>query len=202
MAATALVGVPAGRRDARAHRRAPRHVGAGARCRRGESSARSTTRVSLHSRGRSWQNDTSYEVRAAALTALIQRDSTNRHALIVQGLATPSYRDVIQNAALVGVARSNDTALVDDVQRIVGDQELPARVLGALGGRGNQHALDVLVSDLNDSRAWVRQWALAGFSSIPPAQRLTALRGAEPSLKYPETRAAVQRAIDALNARR
>ncbi len=87
--------------------------------------------------------------------------------------------------------------MIADVQRVIGDQELPAQVLGALARRGSQHAIDVLTANLNDERAWVRQWSLAGFASIPPMQRLAALRGAEPSLKFADTREAVRRAIAA-----
>src|SRR5882762_6124702 len=42
-----------------------------------------------------FQTDPSYEVRAAALTALVRADSTARDSAIAWGLATPSYQDVI-----------------------------------------------------------------------------------------------------------
>lgn len=145
-----------------------------------------------------WQHDSSYEVRASALSSLTRLDAVNRHALVLQGLATPSYRDAIQNAALVAIVRSNDTSMMADVQRVAGDQSLPTRVLATFAARGNQHALDLLVSDLNDDRAWLRKWALDAFSSFRPPQRLTALESALPRITHPDTRAAVQRAIDAL----
>ena len=145
-----------------------------------------------------WQRDSSYTVRASALGSLARLDSANRRALLLQGLSTPSYRDAIQNAALVAIARSNDTSLIADVQRVVGDQSLPARVLAAFAARGNQHALELLVANLNDDRAWVRTWTLGAFGSLDPNRRLTTLEGALPRLTHPDTRAAVQRAIDAL----
>ena len=145
-----------------------------------------------------WQRDSSYAVRAAALASLARLDTANRHALIQQGLSTPSYQSAIQNAALVAIARSNDTSMIADVQRVVGDQSLPARVLATFAARGNQHALDLLIGDLNDDRGWVRKWSLEAFSSIDPTRRLTTLEGALPRLTHPDTRAAVQRAIDAL----
>ena len=145
-----------------------------------------------------WQRDSSYEVRASALASLARLDTANGRTLIRQGLATPSYRDVIQNAALVAIARGNDTSMIGDVQRVVGDQSLPARVLATFAARGNQHGLDVLIGDLNDDRGWVRKWALDAFSSIDPARRLTALESALPKLTHADTRAAVQSAIEAL----
>jgi hypothetical protein len=74
-------------------------------------------------------------------------------------------------------------------------------VLAAFAARGNQHALDVLTADLDDDRAWVRGWALAGFGSLAPAQRLTAFLAALPKLTHADTRAAVQRTIAALEKR-
>ena len=60
--------------------------------------------------------DSSYNVRAAALASLARLDTANRRALVREGLTTPSYRDAIQTAALVAIARANDTALIADVQ--------------------------------------------------------------------------------------
>jgi hypothetical protein len=151
---------------------------------------------------RAWDADSSYSVRASALGALMQIDSAGRRALIASGLATPSYRDAIQNAALVGIARSNDTSFIDATQAIVGDQQLPSRVLGALASRGNAHALAALSADLDDSRAWVRQWALSAMDALPRAQRLAAFQAAEPKLTHADTRDAVKRAIASLNPAR
>jgi aminopeptidase N len=148
-----------------------------------------------------WQRDSSYAVRAAGLTWIARLDPAGRRDVLRQGLTTPSYQDAIQNAALTTIARTNDTSMIADVQRVIGEQQLPARVLGAFAARGNQHALDVLTADLNDDRAWVRGWALAGFGSLAPAQRLTAFLAALPKLTHADTRAAVQRTIAALEKR-
>jgi aminopeptidase N len=145
-----------------------------------------------------WQADSSYTVRASALTSLARLDPANRHALLLQGLSIPSYRDAIQNAALIAIVRSNDTSMIADVQRVVGDQSLPARILAAFASRGNQRALDLLVTDLNDDRSWVRSWALGAFGGIDPSRRLSALESALPRITHADTRAAVQRAIDTL----
>jgi aminopeptidase N len=149
-----------------------------------------------------WNSDTSYSVRAAALASVAQLDSAGRTAAIAAGLSTPSYRDEIQNAALVAIARSNDTSFIAAVQAIVGDQQLPARVLGAFASRGSAHAVALLATDLDDSRTWVRQWTLQALGGLPAAQRLSLLQTAEPKLTHADTRAAVQRMITALSSRR
>jgi aminopeptidase N len=145
-----------------------------------------------------WSGDSSYAVRAAALGSMIRLDTAGRAALIRQGLATPSYQSVIENAALSGIARSNDTTFIGDVQKLVGDETLPLRVLAALAARGSGHALDQLTADLDDSRAWVRGWALNAFAALPPALRLSTLQAAQPKLTHADARERVQRAIDQL----
>jgi hypothetical protein len=80
----------------------------------------------------------------------------------------------------------------------VGDQSLPARVLATFAARGNQHAFDLLTSDLNDERVWVRNWTLGAFGAFSPGRRLPALEAALPRVTRPDARAAVQRAIDRL----
>jgi aminopeptidase N len=145
----------------------------------------------------------SYAVRASALASMIRLDTAGRAALIRQGLTTPSYRDAIQNAALTSIARNNDTAFIGDVQRLIGDQALPLRVLATLAARGSAHALDLLTTDLDDSRAYVRGWALTAFGALPAAQRLSALQTAEPKLTHADIRQRVLRTIEQLrNPRR
>ncbi|HEY4217131.1 MAG TPA: M1 family aminopeptidase [Gemmatimonadaceae bacterium] len=138
-----------------------------------------------------WASDSSYIVRAAGLTALVKLDPAGRHALILQGLTTPSYMDAIQNDALVAVARTNDTTLIDDVQRVVGDQSLPSQVLVAFSGRGSQHATELVTADLDDTRAWVRTWMLSATGSLGPARQLALLQSVEPHLTHADTRARV-----------
>ena len=53
-----------------------------------------------------WEGDPSYEVRAAALTALARRDPAGSREEILRGLEKPSYRDVIRNAA-IAATRAN-----------------------------------------------------------------------------------------------
>jgi aminopeptidase N len=110
-----------------------------------------------------WTGDSSDAVRAAAVAALARSDSTGRRAVVLQALRTPSYRDVVQNAAYRVIARSGDTTMVDSVDARAGDQRFAAHVLAALAGRGSARALDLLVKRLDDERPYVRRWALEAF---------------------------------------
>ena len=146
-----------------------------------------------------WRNDSSYSVRAAALASLARLDTAGRRALILDGLRMASYRDAIQNAAIGAAVRSDDSSFVAPMQALVGDQQLPSFALAAMAIRGSQRALDFLVSDLNDPRPYVRQWALTAIvQSLGAGRGLPALRSIQPSLTHADTRAAVERAIKQL----
>jgi aminopeptidase N len=146
-----------------------------------------------------WRDDPSYSVRASALAAIVRLDSTGRRALIAEGLGTASYRDAIQNAAIGAAVRSGDTSFVALLQARVGDQQVPSFGLAAMAARGSQRALELLVSDLNDQRAYVRQWALTALvQSLGADRALPALRSAQSALTHADTRAAVERAIKQL----
>jgi HEAT repeat protein len=124
-----------------------------------------------------WQRDTSYAVRAAALGTLARLDQGNAQELIREGLRTPSYRDVIQDAALVAIFQAGDTTMLDDVDRVIGVAPNAPFVLAAFAGRGNQRALSLLESHLTGSRVVVRKRVLEAFRfAMPPAlarERLT-----------------------------
>ena len=107
-----------------------------------------------------WKRDSSYEVRAAALTALARIDSVGSRRHVLAGLSTPSYRDVIQTAAIAAAARAPDSTLVDGLEKIIGEQQLPSMVLATLASRGDTQALTALVRHRNDPRPWVRRWVL------------------------------------------
>src|SRR5256886_9484697 len=92
------------------------------------------------------------EVRAAALTALVHADSTARDSAVAWGLATPSYQDVIQEAAYRIIAQTRDTAAIPRVEERLATDRLAAHVLAALAARGSRHALDLLAAHLNDNR--------------------------------------------------
>ncbi|HEX5963436.1 MAG TPA: M1 family aminopeptidase [Gemmatimonadales bacterium] len=107
-----------------------------------------------------WKRDSSYEVRASALTALATMDSVGSRPQVLVALTTPSYRDVIQNAAIAAAARAPDSALIDGLEKILGEQELPSVVLATLASGGDTQALTALVRHRNDDRPWVRRWVL------------------------------------------
>ena len=105
-----------------------------------------------------WRSDSSYEVRAGALQALARMDSVAARPIVLAGLETPSYRDVIQNAAIGAAVRAPDSALIDGLERILGRQQLPSIALATLASQGDTRALAALVRHRGDSRPWVRRW--------------------------------------------
>ena len=107
-----------------------------------------------------WKMDSSYEVRAAALTVLARLDPAGSKDLVLAGLKTPSYRDVIQSAAIAAAAQAPDSAIVDGLENILGEQHSVALALASLARRGDTRALSVLVRHRDDKRRWVRQWVL------------------------------------------
>ncbi len=107
-----------------------------------------------------WKRDPSYQVRASALTALARIDSVGARPHVLAGLTTRSYRDVIQTAAITAAARAPDSALIEGLEKIIGDQQLPSLVLATLASQGDTQALTALVRHREDSRPWVRRWVL------------------------------------------
>jgi aminopeptidase N len=107
-----------------------------------------------------WKRDSSYEVRASALAAASALDSAGSRELVRTGLSTPSYRDVIQNAAIDAAVVAPDSAIVDGLEKILGDQRGAALALATLARRGDNRALTALVRHKDDTRAWVRRWVL------------------------------------------
>jgi HEAT repeat protein len=105
-----------------------------------------------------WKSDSSYEVRASALTALAEMDSVGSKSAVLAGLNTPSYRDVIQTAAIAAAVQSPDSALIDGLEKILGQQRLAVLALARLASQGDTRALTALVRHRSDSRTWVRQW--------------------------------------------
>jgi aminopeptidase N len=107
-----------------------------------------------------WKSDSSYEVRASALTALAGLDSVGSRGVVLAALNTPSYRDVIQTAAIAAVVQSPDSALIDGLENILGQQRLAALALATLASHGDTRALTALVRHRGDPRPWVRRWVL------------------------------------------
>ena len=149
-----------------------------------------------------FRDDSSYEVRAAALLALVSADSTAARQAISWGLETPSYQDVIRDAALRMVAQTGDTTWFAQLEAMAGAERLPLHVLGALANRGSATALHLLVAHLDDNRRYVRRWALEAFRfTVHPDLAREALTPVADRLKYAETRRAVADALEQLKKR-
>jgi len=89
-----------------------------------------------------FQTDPSYEVRArGAHGALVRADSTARDSAIAWGLATPSYQDVIQEAAYRIIAQTGDTGAIPRLETLLATHRFAAHVLaGARGPRQRSRA--------------------------------------------------------------
>lgn len=149
-----------------------------------------------------FDHDSSYEVRAAALATLVQADPAHAHAALAQALTTRSYQDAIVNAAYRGIVQSADTTFIPQIDAAISTQEFPAHVLAAFAGRGNGHALELLVGHLNDKRGAVRRWTVNAFratlAAIDKPLALARLKAAAPTLSNAETRQQVDALIAAL----
>ena len=144
-----------------------------------------------------WKDDPSYEVRAAALTGMVHLSPDGSRDAVVLGLKTPSYRDVIQNAAIIAVLQHPDSGLLSELDRIAGQQPLATIALAVLAARGDKQAADLIVKRLDDERSWVRTWALEAISrELDPDDALTLLRDALPKVRREDVRAAISAAID------
>jgi len=148
-----------------------------------------------------FRSDPSYEVRAAALVALFHADSTQatRDSAIAWGLASPSYRDVIEESAYRIIAQSGDTAAIPMVEARLGGGRFPAHVLAALASRGSAHALDVLAAHLDDARAYVRRWVVEAFRfTLAHPLATERLKAVADKLKYADTKKDVGQALQQL----
>src|SRR5713101_615355 len=146
-----------------------------------------------------FQTDPSYEVRAAALTALVRADSTARDSAVAWGLATPSYQDVIQEAAYRIIAQTGDTGAIPRLETLLATHRFAAHVLAALAARGSAHALELLTAHLNDERRAVRRWVVEAFQFTLPRQLgIPRLQAAVGTLKYPDARKDVETALQRL----
>jgi hypothetical protein len=94
------------------------------------------------------------------VTALARIDSVGSRGVVLAGLNTPSYRDAIQNAAIAAAARAPDSTLIEGLEKILGQQQLPSLVLATLASQGDTRALTALVRHRDDARPWVRRWVL------------------------------------------
>jgi len=115
-------------------------------------------------------NDSSYAVRAAAVATVAQLDSAKARDVIERALATPSYRSMIQTAALAAALHTEDASLVPTLEQRLGDQPLVAIALAWFATHGSSDAADALARHRTDERAWVRRWVDAAFrqAGLPP----------------------------------
>jgi HEAT repeat protein len=139
-----------------------------------------------------WKSDPSYQVRAAALEALIVADSAHRAEHIRTCLRTASYQDEIQNSALSAMVRYPNAVPATENEPLLGQQQLPAFLLAALARRGDSTAMGILVRHVDDDRGWVREWVLNAFRNAMPRQ--VAARALQPvvgNLKHEDAKKAV-----------
>ena len=147
--------------------------------------------------------DPSYEVRAAAVGALAQADTAHARAVIRAALGEPSYQDAIQNAAFRAIAVRGDTSFLGAVDSLFPASQYPGFVLAALGARGSQRALEMLVRRLDDPRRAIRDRALQAFRyGMPRPLALAQLRSAVDGLSNADAKRAVGDAITQLGAAR
>jgi aminopeptidase N len=107
-----------------------------------------------------WLRDSSYEVKATAVSVLARLDTAGSREVILTALRTSSYRDAIQTAAIAAAAEAPDSAIVAGLESILGDQRLVAVTLATLARHGDTQALSALVRHRDDKRPWVRRWVL------------------------------------------
>jgi len=146
-------------------------------------------------------HDPSYEVQAAALAALARVDARGRPQLIVQGLSTPSYRGVIEDAALGAAIRSHDSTVVPQIATLARDNRTAMIALAVFARGGNARALAALDLALDDDRPSARESAVLAITRVlPPSLVLSILQSRVGSLTHADTRAEVQTAIHRLEA--
>ena len=146
-----------------------------------------------------WRTDPSYEVRAAALTALVAADSSARDSVVAWGLPVASYQNVIQEAAYRVIAQTGDTGAIPQLETLLGSDRFPAHVLAALAARGSAHALDLLAAHLDDERPQVRRWTVEAFQFTLPRQlAIPRLKAALAALLHRDAKQRVQEALQRL----
>ena len=146
-----------------------------------------------------YAGDPSYGVRAAALLALVRLDPANSREYIRAGLSSHSYRDVILGSALRGIAETNDTTFVPDLERELRPGTFAQFVLASLAARGSAAAMDVLERHLDDERPSVRRGVLNAFErGMPAATAVAALRQTLPGITRQDVREGIERAIGRL----
>ena len=149
----------------------------------------------------SFAHDPSYQTRVAAFRVIGQTAGAVTPELLAKALATPSYQDVIGNAALGYIAQSGDTTMLALVDAQVGKLSDALIVLAVLGRRGSSRAYALLGDRLDDARPTVRGSAgRAILFIVPKTAALQLLAAEEPHLTRPKARtevAALRKRIEA-----
>jgi aminopeptidase N len=151
---------------------------------------------------RSFETDSSYGVRAAALVAVARSDSADPSSvrdLLKAGLRAPSYRDAVAQAAMMGIVMRRDTSFVGELVAMLPRSPVAAQALGALGAAGDARALGVLVDRLADPDRRVRRAVLQALTTtVPPGVARRLLEAARADLRDASVRRAVDAALERL----
>jgi hypothetical protein len=115
-----------------------------------------------------WMGDSSEAVRAQALGALARLAPAEARSLILEGLASSTYLDVVAEAATQAAIERADTTLLDDLDLAAGRVRLAMLALGVFGSRGSDRALDLLDGHLLSDRATLRRRALETYQAVVP----------------------------------
>jgi len=147
-----------------------------------------------------FDGDSSYDVRAAAVLALVRTDSAHARDVILSALGQSSYQDAIQNAAFRAIAVRGDTSFVGVIDSLFAVSQYPAFLLAHLAAQGSPHAAEVLARRLDDPRPALRARALQAIRyGMPPALGLARLRAAVDGLTRADAKQAVSDAIQQMS---
>jgi len=144
-----------------------------------------------------WAEDSSEAVRAQALLALARLAPGEARALIVEGLASSSYLDVIAEAATQAAIERADTTLLGELDVAAGRVRLAMLALGVFGARGQERALDLLDRHLLSSRATLRGRAVETYRTVVPDSVARVRLGAlMPAIRNESTRRQVEELLE------
>jgi HEAT repeat protein len=151
-----------------------------------------STAAALALARQAWSADSSYAVRAAALSVVAKLDPADRASVIRSGLTTASYQDAIQNAALGAAARYPDAVPPSELEASLGTLSNTVWVWAAMARGGNAEAMRLLLRHLDEDRGWVRAWVVGAFRNGMPDELARAqLQPVRDKLTHADTRAAV-----------
>jgi aminopeptidase N len=146
---------------------------------------------------RAFEQDSSDEVRAAALAAMVELDSSSAPAVLRRALFTPSYRGVIGNTALALLARHGDTTQVGLIDSVLPRLPQAAFALVRLVNQGSTPALEALAAHLADPQPAIRRSVLRAFEVVVPRDlAVVRLRGALQGLTSEDARREITQVLE------